>query len=194
MKRPTLAVLAAAIAVTVALVAPSCTPGGDTGDQPGSVTRLPAPESVLSEDLMLPLHQAKNLHRVADVYLQNGKVAEATESVRKILSLQFPAGAPEGEDVKLDARARLAKLLIPQGKLDEALKILDDGINGSTRESFFLSNVYTVKGEVHQAIAATLDDTDKEAAARQRIQAIDALETSIHIDRRLQKQLEGVTP
>ena len=158
------------------------------------MTRLPAPESVLSEELMLPLHQAKNLHRVADVYLQNGKVAEATESVRKILSLQFPDGAPEGEDVKLDARARLAKLLIPQGKLDEALKVLDDGINGSTRESFFLSNVYTVKGEVLQAIAATLDDTDKEAAARHRVQAIDALETSIHIDRRLQTQLEGVTP
>ena len=89
----------------------------------------------------------------------------------------------------LDARARLSKLLVVQGKLDEAMRIVEEGIAAAKRRSFFLSNVHTVKGEVHEAIAVTLDDTDKAAADEQRKKAIEARMTSIEIDTELQKKL-----
>jgi tetratricopeptide (TPR) repeat protein len=182
--------LAVSLALALTIAAGSCTP--DSGDEPTterSVTQLPLPENVVSEELLLPLRQAKNFHHIADVYLQNGKVEQATEAVRSVLSLEFPNNAPEGEDVVLDARARLAKLLVTQGKTDEAMKVVQAGIQSATRDSFFLSNVYTVKGEVHEAIAVGLDETDKAAADGQREEAIKARMKSIEIDRALQKQL-----
>ena len=60
---------------------------------------------------MIALSKAKNFHHKAKVYMSDGNIAEAIASVREILSLQFPAGAPEAEDVRNDARALLAKLL-----------------------------------------------------------------------------------
>lgn len=169
----------------------SCTSDGKDGTSTERVTRLPEPEDVLTPELLLPLRQAQNLHHVADVQLQNGKVGEATQAVRRILSLRFPAGAPEGEDVILDARARLARMLVTQGKLAEALQVVDEGIKATTRDSFFLSNVHTARGEVLEALAVTVDDTDKAAATRHREDAIRARMKSIAIDEALLRQLEG---
>jgi hypothetical protein len=182
-----------ALALTVAAAGSlviSCT---SDGKDPSTerVTRLPEPDDVLTPELLLPLRQAQNLHHIADVQLQNGKIGEATESIRRILSLRFPAGAPEGEDVILDARARLARLLITQGKLAEALQVVDEGIKGATRDSFFLSNVQTARAEVLEALAVTLDDTDRAAASKHREDAIRARMRSIAIDNELLRQLEG---
>ena len=71
----------------------------------------------------------------------------------QILSLQFPAGAPEADDVRLDARALLAKLLVGQDQLDEAMRIVEEGLASSQRDSFFVANLYTVQGEIHEARA-----------------------------------------
>lgn len=169
----------------------SCTSDGKDGSSTERVTQLPQPEDVLSPELLLPLRQAQNLHHIADVQLQNGKLGEATEAVRRILSLRFPAGAPEGEDVILDARARLARMLVTQGKLAEALQVVDEGIKSASRDSFFLSNVNTARGEVLEALAVTLDDTDKAAADKHREDAIRARMRSIAIDNALLDQLEG---
>ena len=189
MKRSLLLLPAAACLALVALAGTvSCTHDRDSGSQE-RITTLPEYQDVLSEELMLALHQAKNFHHIADVYLQNGQSAKAVDAVRQILSIPFPVDAPESEDVLLDARARLAKLLVLQGKLDESMRIVEEGIAAAKRQSFFLSNVYTVKGEVHEAIAVTLDDSDKAAADKQREQAIEARMKSIEIDTELQKKL-----
>lgn len=184
-----LMVVGLALALPAAVA--SCASGGDgeAGSEPRSVTQLPLPENAISDELMLALRQAKNFHHIADVYLQNANLAKATDAVRNVLSIEFPANAPEAEDVKLDARARLAKLLVTEGKLTDAMKLVDDGIAGATRESFFLSNVYMVKAEIEEAIAVTLDDTDKAAADERRENAIRARLESIDIDKKLQDQL-----
>jgi hypothetical protein len=168
-----------------------CTSDGKDSGSTERITQLPQPDDVLSPELLLPLRQAQNLHHIADVQLQMGKVAEATDTVRRVLSLQFPAGAPEGEDVLMDARARLARMLITQGKLAEALTTVDEGLKQSSRESFFVSNVYTARGEVLEALAVTLDETDKAAADQHRVDAIKARDKSIAIDKQLMQQLEG---
>lgn len=176
-----------------------CTSRGqaeNTGDEADDTeperrtTELPEPGPALTEDLMLGLALAKNYHHKADVYLQEARVEQAIATVELILGIRFPAGSPEGEDVQLDARARLAKLLVTQGKLDEAMKTVDDGIAGARRQSFFLANLHTVRGEVFEARAAAADDDDDKAAARTaRRDAIEAYDRAIAIGKALLDKL-----
>lgn len=155
-----------------------------------SVTRVAEPSDVIDEELMVALAQAKNFHRKAKVYMSDGNVAAATAAVRQILSLRFPAGAPEAEDVRLDARALLAKLLLGQGQLDEAARTVSEGLAQSTRDSFFVANLHTVQGEIHEARAAQLDaGHDPARAAAERRAAIAAYDRSIQINEALQKRL-----
>jgi tetratricopeptide (TPR) repeat protein len=159
------------------------------------ITALPEPDDsqALDEDLMIALAQAKNFHHKADVYMQEGKTGEATEALRQILAVPFPESAPEGEDVLLDARARLAKLLLAGGQTEEALAVVEQGIGAARRRSFFLANLNTVKGEVHEAMAISWDQEGGEeaasAAAAARRDAIEAFDESIHINRALQEAL-----
>jgi tetratricopeptide (TPR) repeat protein len=157
-----------------------------SSDEPsggGSVTQLADPRDLIDEDLMLALAQAKNFHHKAKVYLADAKPDEAITAVRQILSLRFPAGAPEAEDVRNDARAVLAKMLVGRDQLDEAMTVVEEGLATKTRDSFFVANLYTVKGEIHHARAIKLG-TDP-AAATERRKAIDELDRSIKINEEL---------
>ena len=64
----------------------------------GAVTRITDPSEVIDQKLMLALSQAKNFHHTAKVYMSDGNTTAAIASVREILSLHFPANAPEAED------------------------------------------------------------------------------------------------
>jgi hypothetical protein len=184
----TLAALAGAVLALIGVAA--C--NGD-GDRRGSVTRITQPEDVIDEGLMLALSQAKNFHHKARVYMSDGQLAPATTAVRQILAIQFPDGAPEAEDVRLDARAMLAKLLVAQGQVDAAMSVVDEGLALATRESFFVANLYTVKAEVLQAQAELLVSTgqpaDGDRAREIRLQAITALDKSIKINEALQQRI-----
>ena len=180
---PIAALLGAVIAITGTL---SC--GSDKDTTP--TVKTADPTEVIGDELMLALSKAKNFHHKARVYMSDGKVDEAIASVREILSLKFPAGAPEAEDVRNDARALLAKLLVGQNQVEEAMTVVTEGIAQSQRESFFVANLYTVKGEIHEARAAQLDTgTDKAKAVEERRAAITSYDKSIQINERLQKKL-----
>jgi hypothetical protein len=172
------------------------TVAGCPTDQPsppaGSVTKVPEPGDVIDQDLMISLAQAKNFHHKAKVYMSDGNLVAATASVRQILSLRFPAGAPEAEDVRLDARALLAKLLVSQGQLEEAMRTVAEGLAQTSRESFFVANLHTVQGEIHEARAAKLEEAkDTAGAAEEKRAAIAAYDRSIQINEALQKRLMG---
>jgi tetratricopeptide (TPR) repeat protein len=154
------------------------------------VTQTAEPGDVIDEQLMIALAQAKNFHHKAKVYMSDGKDAEAIASVRQILSLRFPAGAPEADDVRHDARALLAKLLVGQGQLDEAMRVVEEGLASVTRDSFFVANLHTVKGEIHYARASLLTDPNDPQAVAEKRAAIDELDRSIKINEALQKRLE----
>jgi tetratricopeptide (TPR) repeat protein len=153
----------------------------------GSVTSVPEASDAIDEKLMVALGQAKNFHHKAKLYTSEGNLAAATASVREILKLEFPPNAPEAEDVRNDARALLAKLLIAQGQIDEAARVVDEGIAQSGRESFFVANLYTVRGEIHEARAAQLGDDPK--TVDEKHAAMEAYDRSIKINERIQKQL-----
>jgi len=185
--KPVLALAAVAVAFALGM---SCT-GSDKPDapRPGNVTSLPQAEDAIDEQLMIALGQAKNFHYKAKVYMSDGKVTDAIASVRQILSLRFPANAPEADDVRNDARALLARLLVSQNQMDEAMRVVEEGLASVSRESFFVANLYTVKGEIHYARANAMDANDPKTIVEKRA-AIDALDRSIKINEKLQNQLE----
>jgi len=158
------------------------------GDSPKPTTHTAEPTEAVGKDLMIALSKAKNFHHKARVYMSDGKTAEAIAAVREILSLQFPAGAPEAEDVRNDARALLAKLLVGQGQVEEAMRIVQEGLAQSQRESFFVANLYTVKGEIHEARAAQLA-SDPQKVVEEKHAAIEAYDKSNAIDEKLQQEL-----
>ncbi len=177
--------LAAFAAVIVAMTA--CT--GDDAT-PRTNTQLGEPGEAIGEELMLALGQAKNFHHQARVYSADGQPLQAIAAVERVLAIEFPAGAPEGEDVRLDAYAMLAKLRLGQGDLEGAMTAIDAGVDASTRESFFLANLHTVRGEVLEATAADrVSKNDDAGAAEARKQAIEAYGASIEINERLQQAL-----
>ncbi len=187
MTRRAFALLASlGLILAVFAVATSC---GNTSDDPPqrSVTQLPDPGEVIDEPLMLAMSRAKNFHHIANVYLQDGNVDAAVAEVRKILTIEFPAGAPEAQDVLLDARARLGKLLLGQAKQEESLRVVDEGIASATRESYFLANLYTVRGEILET-AAPNQATD-EAKQQMRHDAIEAFEKSNEMQLVIQRAL-----
>ena len=177
-----------ALAVT-SITACSCS---TDHSEPKPTTHTAEPTDVIDQDLMIALSKAKNYHHKARVYMSDGKIAEAIASLREILSLKFPAGAPEAEDVRNDARALLAKLLVSQNQVDEAMRVVQEGIAQSQRESFFVANLYTVKGEIHEARAAALDANDPAQKAKivdEKHAAIEAYDKSNSINTVLQDKL-----
>lgn len=178
-----------ALVALAALAWAGCSGEREAGRSP--TTQVAEPTDVIDQRLMIPLGQAKNYHRKAQVYMADGNLAAATASVRQVLSLQFPAGAPEADDVRNDARALLAKLLMSQSQLDEAARVIAEGLAQSQRESFFVANLYTVQGEIHQARATAFDadESGKASAIEERRAAITSYDRSIQINERLQKKL-----
>lgn len=173
--------------VSLALWLATCT---EDTEQPrgGAVTELAEPENALSEALMVSLGQARNYHHKADLLVSEGKINEAAETVARVLEIPFPADASESEDVIFDTRARLAKLRVKQDKLGEAMVLVDEGISASTRESFFLANLYTVRGEIFEAMAAAAEPNSEEASQARR-DAIEAFDASIQINKALLEKL-----
>ena len=137
---------------------------------------------------MLALSMAKNLHHKADVYLAEMRSDEAVKALKEILEIRFPEGAAEAEDVTLDARARLSKLLASQGKLDQALTVADDGIKAAKRRSFFLANLHAVRGEVLEGRAVQIEDKQPDEAKALRRDAIKSLDEAIQIEKVLLDQ------
>ena len=179
--------------VALAMAAAGCVAcSGERDASPPPSTRVADPGDVIDQGLMVALAQAKNFHHKAKVYMSDGNQVAAITAVRQILSLHFPRGAAEADDVRNDARALLAKLLVSQGQLDEATRTVEEGLAQSQRESFFVANLYTVQGEIHEARAAVFDasgDPGKASGIDERRAAIASYDRSIHINERLQKSL-----
>jgi tetratricopeptide (TPR) repeat protein len=175
-----------AIALVVLAACSSETPQGTQGP----VTQTAEPTDVIDQELMIFLGQAKNFHHKAQVYTGEGKYEDAIAAVRKILSLPYPPNAPEADDVRLDARARLAKLLLARDSIEDAMQIVSEGLAPRQRESFFVANLFTVKGEIHEALVAKYVAANEPAKAdAERRAAIAAYDRSIQINEGLQKKL-----
>jgi tetratricopeptide (TPR) repeat protein len=195
--KQTMTILAAGLALVVSCKAsaPTADPPADRGPSPErSVTEIGEPEDALGEPLMIALSQAKNFHHRADVYSKDGKLDQAADSLRRILDIPFPEGSPEGEDVRHDARARLAKLLLGRGLLDEAMATVEEGLASATRESFFVANLWRMRGQVFEVRGDLHEETDPRASAEARREAIRSYDRSIAINEELLSRLPEEPP
>jgi tetratricopeptide (TPR) repeat protein len=190
MKYVTLGILTAWLTASLA----ACSSSGSSGERERERERVPAtrvadPGDAIDQELDQALMVA---HHKAKVYMADGNLGAAIAAVRQILSLPFPRGAAEADDVRNDARALLAKLQISQGQIEEAAHTIDEGLAQSQRESFFVANLYTVQGEIHEARAAAFAATGepgRASANEERRAAIGSYDHSIQINERLQKKL-----
>src|SRR4051812_46216332 len=71
----------------------------------------------IGERLLSCLEEARAWQHRADIHLADGAVNQAISDVEEVLRIPFPDGAPEAEEARLDAHARLAKLFL--GSADE---------------------------------------------------------------------------
>ena len=148
------------------------------------------PVASASAELLKALEAAQTLHHHADALVQAGQTDAAIAEVARVLEVPFPAGAPEAEDVRTDARARLGKLYLDAGRLDEAERVVDEGLAAGGRDSFFRANLYNVRGELHEARAVRLDEQAADAAAKAELrQAIEAYAHGQDINVRVQARV-----
>ncbi len=144
----------------------------------------------LDQRLMATLATARAHHHHADIHLRQKEVDRAMAAVKKILALDLDARYPEAEEVRLDAAARLAKLMLGKEQAADALALVDAQIKVARRESFYLSNLHSVRGEILEHQAKALDaGGDKDGARKVSRQALAAFERSIAINKKLQQRL-----
>jgi hypothetical protein len=148
----------------------------------------------IDERLMLALEEARAWQHRADVHLDDGDVAGAIADVEQVLAIRFPSGAAEGEEARLDAHARLAKLRLVQGDEAAALAAVERGRAEATRDSFYRAHLETTAGEILEARAKRLGASDPEAAKAARREALADYARSIEINKRVQAQLLREAP
>jgi tetratricopeptide (TPR) repeat protein len=159
----------------------------------GCISEEPQP---IDEHLMAALGQARALHHLADVQLAEGDTAEALTALERVVAIAFPEGAPERDDVVVDAYGRMAKIQLGAGRLDEAMATVERGLReGRERDTFYVAALHMVVGEIHEARAAAAreasDATTAGSAARE---AIEAYERSIAVNQRVLDRLLAEGP
>lgn len=136
--------------------------------------------------LLAALGTAQALQHRADELEEMGETERAIAEARRVLDVTFPDGAPEREDVRLDAHGRIAELELTRGGLAAADAALDAGLAEASRDSYFRARLRVVRGRVLRARAAELRASGDEAGARAASEAaLVALEESIAENQRV---------
>jgi hypothetical protein len=110
--------------------------------------------------------------------------------VREVLTIPFPEGVAEAEDIRLDASARLAKLYLGQAGEEgeqQALAQIEEGRRIASRDSFFRANLESVAADIYESRANRIGSGEAQAQAKR--QADEALARSIQIAQRLRRLL-----
>lgn len=185
----------ASLVLWVVIAAAACAKGGAPAPGADDGTCCPCPtgqqQRPLSRELMAVLAAARGHHHQADIHLRQGELDAAIAKVRAILALGLDSRWPEAEEVRVDATARLAKLLLQGEKPEEALKLVDVELAKDLRPSFYQANLHSVRGELLEARVKVLDQKgEKEQAKTMAREALAAFERSIRINKALQLELQ----
>lgn len=145
----------------------------------------------IDEHLMAALGQARALHHVADIQLEEGETDQAIASLERVVAIEFPEGAPERDDIVVDAYGRIAKIQLGADRLDDAMRSVEKGLReGRERETFYVAALHTIVGEIHEARANQARDASDAATARTEARsAIEAYERSIAVNQKVLDRL-----
>lgn len=128
---------------------------------------------------------AEGLQRRADELEALGDRAAASASVEEIFAIEFPAGASDRRDVRLDAYARLAELALASGDLEAAHAAIARGAAEADGDSYFHARLLLTRGRIEQARAAALREANDPSAREASLRAIATLEESIEMNQRV---------
>lgn len=171
------------IGVMAALVLALVTGCGSRNDKPAG----PPNEAVIAA-----LGTVRALHHQADVYEHAGDFQRARQAVERVLSVEFPQGAGERDDLRADAYGRLGELDLRLGQPEAGLDHIAAALAETQRESVLRARLFMVKGQCLSAQADRARERHDEAAAnRFRDEALAALETSIEINTRVLRRVLG---
>ena len=135
--------------------------------------------------LLSALGMAEGLQRRADELEALGDLAAATASVEAIFAIEFPAGASDRQDVRLDAYARLGELALAGADLEAASAAIARGAAEADRDSYFHARLLLTRGRIEQAHAAALREANDPSARDASLRAIATLEESIDMNQRV---------
>lgn len=139
--------------------------------------------STSDQRLLAAIGTAQARMHEADELEARGDRAAAIARAREVLDVPFPHGAPEREDVRLDAWGRIGELELGRDDDVAAERAVSEGLREVTRASYFAARLYVVQGRIHRERAARArESADQETARRESETAIEALERSIEIN------------
>lgn len=141
--------------------------------------------TTVTPSLLSALGMAEGLQRRADELEALGDLPAATASVEAIFAIEFPAGASDRQDVRLDAYARLSELALAGGDLDAAHAAIARGETEADRDSYFHARLLLTRGRIEQARAAALREVSDPSAGEASLRAIASLEASIAMNQRV---------
>jgi tetratricopeptide (TPR) repeat protein len=163
-------VLAAAIAL-----------GGCRGSGAVPCEGAAADAAVVDTALVAFLSIARALHHEADIAESRGDPSAAIAALERLVAAPSPP-AVEADEVRADARARLAELRIKRGDLDRAAADVRDGLDRLHGPTYFRGHLLEVSGLVEEARASALADAgDADGAARARASAVRLFEDAVRV-------------
>ena len=157
---------------------------------------LPEEPQPIDEHLMAALGQARALHHLAAVQHEEGETDQAIASLERVTTIEFPGGAPERDDVVVDAYGRIAKVHLGAGRVDEAMAAVEAGLReGRDRDTFYVAALHMIVGEIHEARASRARDGGDATTARTEARsAIEAYERSIAVNQKVLDRLLAEGP
>ena len=139
--------------------------------------------STSDQRLLAAIGTAQARMHEADELEARGDREAAIARARDVLDVPFPHGAPEREDVRLDAWGRIGELELGRGDDAAAERAVTEGLREVTRASYFGARLHVVRGRLHRERAARARASGDEGTARRESEAaIEALEQSIAIN------------
>jgi hypothetical protein len=167
-----------ALAAFAALAVAGCR--GGAGSRAGADC-APADAEVVDTPLMAFLSVARALHHEADIAESRADVPAAVAALERLVAIPSPK-AVEADEVRADARARLAELRLKMGDLDHAAADVREGLDEVRGPTYFRGHLLEVSGLVEEARAKGLADAgDPDGAARARARAVQLFEDAVRV-------------
>jgi tetratricopeptide (TPR) repeat protein len=133
------------------------------------------------DDALAVLERARALHREAVARAARGDLGGAVRALEEVAQIRFTEGAPEAEDVAIDALAEASRLLLGASRPEEAEKMARGAVARASRESYFLGLAWLRLGDALRA------------RGRER-EAVGAFERSIAVNRGVMDRLSRTEP
>ncbi len=140
-------------------------------------------QPVVDATLLAFLSMARAAHHEADLAVEAGDTGSAISALTRVVKSDWPGKkTPEVIEVTADTLARMADLKSADGKFEEALADVNEGMKMAAEPSHFRGRIFEVRGLVEERRAKTLKEKgDTAGAEKARKAAIESFGQAMYI-------------